>query len=88
MKNRFYLSLLSSVFCMLTSLPMQGQTYFNFVMGYTLSAYNSSRSVIRTVDAQRAIAYYEDGSSAHKLARIGMDGAVSEATFSNNIIEY
>ena len=86
MKNRFYLSLLFSVFCMLTSLPMQGQTYFNFVMGHTSLTYNSSRSVVRTVDAQRAIAYYEDGSSAHKLARIGMDGIVHEAQFGNNII--
>ena len=30
MKNRFYLSLLSSVFCMLTSLPMQGQDTIHY----------------------------------------------------------
>ncbi len=67
--------------CTLLSLQVQGQTYYNFAMGYIPSATNPSHSIVRTVDAQRAIAYYEDGSTTHILARINMYGNVIEAKF-------
>ena len=47
-----------SVFCMLACLQAQGQTYYNFARGEIGST--SSYSLIRTVDAQRAVAYYEN----------------------------
>ena len=47
-----------SVFCMLACLQAQGQTYYNFALGGLSSPYNPTHAIIRTIDAQRAVAYY------------------------------
>ena len=74
-----------SVFCMLACLQAQGQTYYNFARGEIGST--SSYSLIRTVDAQRAVAYYENLGVGNNLLRVGMDGFVREARFNENDIE-
>lgn len=77
MKSLSKLTLSFSILCMIICLQAQGQTYYNFIMGYTSPAPNPSYSIVRTVDAQRAVAYYEEGNT-HKLAVIDMYGHIAE----------
>ena len=65
-------------------LQTQGQTYYNFIMGYTPLTPNTSSSIVRAVDAQRAVAYYEDG-GIPKLAVIDMYGHIAEVTLKNDV---
>ena len=55
----------------------RGQTYYNFAMGGV--TYSTSHSIIRCIDSQRAIAYYENPSNTiQKLALINIYGNVIE----------
>ena len=75
-----------SVVCLLLCLQAQGQTYFNYAFGgLNIPATNPSFSIIRTVDPQRAIAYYVVGGATHFLSRVGMDAYVYEAKLGGNI---
>lgn len=71
MKN-CYLVKFVSAFCMLLCLQQaQGQTYYNFALGGLPTMYNPSHAIIRTIDAQRAVAYYGGLTPKHIVAAGG-----------------
>ena len=71
MKN-CYLVKFVSAFCMLLCLQQaQGQTYYNFALGGLPTMYNPSHAIIRTIDAQRAVAYYGGLTTKHIVAAGG-----------------
>ena len=75
---------LFTIICAVCCPHAEGQTYFDFVLGDDGSQ-TTTHSIIRTIDPQRAIAYYEDGSLSHKLSRIDMYGSIIESKFSSKI---
>ena len=70
--KKCYLVKFVSAFCMLLCLQQaQGQTYYNFALGGLPTMYNPSHAIIRTIDAQRAVAYYGGLTSKHIVAAGG-----------------
>ena len=61
MKKKLQLLLSVSVLCVVLSIQVQGQTYYDFVMGSTSVPYTHSGAIIRTIDPQRAVAYFSSG---------------------------
>ena len=75
MKKKSHLLLLVSAICALFCPQAQGQPYYNFAMGTELpSTYNPCHAVIRTIDAQSAVAYYGGpGVAVSKLLYINLN---------------
>ena len=85
MKEKKCLIGLFSLFCVLQNLPVQGQSYYNFVLGGI--NYTTATSLIRCIDDQRAIAFYENPSNTvHSLALIDINGNVKGTKLSSDYI--
>ena len=80
MKTKVRLFLSFSVLGAGVCLQVRGQ-YYDFVMG---GGNTTSRSIIRTIDPQRAVAYY-GGVGSHTLAVINMSGDIYKTEFSDDI---
>ncbi len=85
MKRFIQLLVSLSALCIALSLQVQGQTYYDFVMGSTSVPYTHSGAIIRTIDPQRAVAYYSSGRT-HKLAVIDMNGTITETEYPEEIL--
>lgn len=85
MNNRKLLIGLFSLLCVLLSLHAQGQTYYNFILGGI--NYTPGASLVRCIDNERAIAFYDNSSSTvHNLALIDIYGNVRGTKLNNDYI--
>ena len=85
MKKKLQLLLSLSVLCIVLSIQVQGQTYFDFALGSAFGSPATSHSIIRTIDPQHAVAYYSSGRT-HKLAVIDINGNYNHTEYLDDIV--
>ena len=78
MKKKYCLIELFSLFCVVLFPQARGQTYYNFALGGDMS-FSPTHSIIRPIDAQRAVAYYDaiTGGAAPSMALLDLSTIMS-----------